>query len=106
MLLKFVLVSELLLEASSDFSEALFNLLHFVLGYSLLVEDGVIVSLENVFGREVALDGVPSTGNSVVVRWRRSVHLSFISLSVVVKAAEVSSQILVAYLASVFVLEL
>lgn len=45
MLLKFVLVSELLLEASSDLREALFNLLHLVLGYSLLVEDGVIISL-------------------------------------------------------------
>lgn len=56
MFLELVLISKFLLEASSNLSETFFNLFHLVLGYSLLVEDGVIVSLENVLGRAVALD--------------------------------------------------
>jgi len=100
-----VLVAEFSLEASSDFGKSLFNLFHLVLGYSLLVQDGVVVSLENVFSAFVALDRSLSTGDTLLRR-RGSLHNTLVSLSLVVEAAEVGSQVLVAHFAGVLVLEL
>jgi hypothetical protein len=101
-----VLVTEFLLEASPNFSETSFNLFHLVLGYSLLIEDGIVVSLENVFRRLVVFNRKSSTGNSVVMgRWG-SVHFTLICLRVVVKAVKICCKVLIANSACIFVLEL
>ena len=105
MFLEGVLVAEFSLEASSDFGKSLFNLFHLVLGHSLLVQDGVVVSLENVFGAFITLDGSHSTGNTLLRR-RGSLHNTLVSLSQIVEAAEVSSQVLIAHFTCVLVLEL
>lgn len=100
------MVSEFLLEASSDLGKAFLNLLHLILRHSLLVQDNIVSSVKDISSRLVTLDRAFTTGDSVVVRWRRSVHFSLISLGMVIEATEVSSQVQVTHFACIGVLEL
>lgn len=72
----------------------------------MLVEDSVVISIQNVSTSLITLDRGSTTSDSVVVRWRWFMNCSFVSLSMVVEATEVSSQVQVAYLASVSILKL